>query len=50
MMPIAYRGYRPTSRYIGLIWRGRAVAGIEIAFDVFGVIIWDMWMGWVKDE
>ena len=50
MTPIAYRGYQPTSRYIGFIWRGRTVVGVEIAFDAFGVIIWDTWMGWTKDE
>lgn len=45
-----YRGFRPTSHYIGLVWLGRSICGIEIAPDAVGFVVWDMWIGWVSDE
>ena len=49
MTPIAYRGFRPTSRYIGFVWRGHCIIGVEIAPDAFGFVIMGFWMGWVKE-
>lgn len=43
-----YTGFRPTSHYIGLVWRGRCIIGVEIAPDAFGFVIVGMWIGFVK--
>lgn len=42
---VYYRGFRPTSHYIGLVWRGAAIIGVEIAPDAFGFVVWNMWFG-----
>jgi len=47
---IHYSGFKPTSHYIGLIWWGRAIIGIETTPDSFGIIIAGYWMGWAKDD
>lgn len=49
MTPIAYTGFCPTSRYIGLVWRNIALIGVEIAPDAFGIVIVGLWMGLVKE-
>ena len=48
MTPLFYRKFRPTSKYIGLVWLGRTIIGIEVTPDALGIVIWDMWMGVVK--
>jgi hypothetical protein len=47
--PLAYTGFRPTSRYIGFVWRGVAIIGVEIAPDAFGFIVFGLWFGFVKE-
>ena len=43
---IHYSGFAPTNHYIGLIWLGKAILGIEITPDSFGIIIATHWIGW----
>ena len=38
---IRYTGFRPTSRYIGFVWRGVAIIGVEIAPDAFGIVVFE---------
>lgn len=45
MTPLLYQGFRPTSRYIGLVWLGRSICGIEIAPDAVGIVVWNVWIG-----
>lgn len=49
MTPLRYTGFRPTSRYIGFVWRGVALIGVEIAPDAVGFVIVGLWMGLVKE-
>jgi hypothetical protein len=42
---IAYRGFRPTSKFIGLVWMGRTLIGVEVSTDAFGFVFWNCWMG-----
>lgn len=49
MTPLAYSNFRPTSRYIGFVWRGVALIGVEIAPDAFGFIVFGVWIGFVKE-
>jgi hypothetical protein len=49
MTPLAYTGFRPTSRYIGFVWRGVAIIGVEIAPDAFGFVICGLWIGFIKE-
>ena len=50
MTPIAYTGFRPTMHYIGLVWLGKAILGIETSPDAFGIVIFGVWIGVVKDD
>jgi hypothetical protein len=45
---ISYSNFRPTSRYIGFVWRGVAIVGVEIAPDAFGLVVFEVWIGFVK--
>lgn len=45
MQILAYRGFRPTSRYIGIVWLGKTVFGVEVSSDAVGLVVWDTWMG-----
>lgn len=45
---LVYRGFRPTSHYIGLVWRGAAIIGVEIAPDAFGIVFFGVWIGVMK--
>lgn len=49
MTPLIYTGFRPTSRYIGLVWRGVALIGVEIAPDASGIVICGVWIGFMKE-
>lgn len=54
MIPIAYIGFRPTMHYYGFAWlwpnRNLAIIGVEIAPSAFGVVLFGVWIGVVKDD
>ena len=51
MTPITYTGFKPTKFYHGLGWFGPQVAliGVEVAPDAFGIVLFGLWIGVVKD-
>ena len=50
MTPIAYTRFRPTMHYIGFVWRGHCIIGVELAPDAFGLVLFGLWIGVVKDD
>lgn len=52
MIPIAYTGYKPTRFYRGLGWLGPNIAliGVEITPEAFGVVLFGLWIGVVKND
>jgi len=45
-MFIKHRRYEATEHFIGLIWRGYAVVGIDLAPWAWGVVAGKFWAGW----
>jgi len=48
-MWIRHRRYEATSKFIGLIWQGYAVIGIDIDSDAWGVTLGPYYLGWYWD-
>lgn len=42
--------YEATSHFIGLIWRGRAIIGIDLAPWGWGVVAGKFWAGWYRED
>lgn len=45
-MIIKHRRYEVTSRFIGLIWLGWAVVGLDIDSDAWGIVAGPYYAGW----
>jgi len=45
-MWIIHSRYEATSCFIGLIWQGWAVVGLDIARDAWGIILGKYYLGW----
>ncbi len=54
MTPIAYTGYRPTMQDRSNAWlwpkHNLAIIGVEVAPEAFGIVIFGVWIGVVRDE
>jgi hypothetical protein len=49
-MIFARRDYEATRNFIGLIWRGYALIGVDLAPWVWAIVIGPFWAGWYKEE
>lgn len=49
-MFMLYRRYEATEHFIGLIWRGYAVVGVDLAPWGWGVVAGPLWAGWHREE
>ena len=43
------RDYAATSNFIGLIWRGRAIVGVDLAPWAWGVAAGGWYAGWYRE-
>jgi len=45
-----HRRYEATEHFIGFIWRGRAIVGIDLAPWAWGVVVGKFWAGWHRGD
>lgn len=45
-MLISHRRYEVTNLFIGIIWKGRAIIGVDLDSDAWGLVAGNYYAGW----
>lgn len=43
---IRHKGYQVSNLYVGFVWKGVAVLGVDVDDDAWGLVIWHYYAGY----